>query len=58
MNKLCTDICEFVREACRRRQNVFGPWFFDQHLAVVAECARSLAARVGAEVEVVSLAAY
>jgi hypothetical protein len=34
-----TDIREFVREACQRRENVFGPSFFDQHLVVVAECA-------------------
>ena len=58
MNTICTDICEFVREACQRRENVFGPSFFDQHLVVVAQCAASLAVRLGAEVEVVSLAAY
>ena len=58
MNSLCTDIRGFAREACGRRENVFGPWFFDQHLVVVAECAARLAAPTGAELEVVELAAY
>ena len=58
MNTISTGIREFVREACQRRENVFGPAFFDQHLVVVAQCAASLAARLGAEVEVVNFAAY
>jgi putative nucleotidyltransferase with HDIG domain len=58
MNRLCRETREFVQEACQRRENIFGPAFFDQHLAVVAECAASLAAPMGAEIEVVDLAAY
>jgi len=58
LNETCTGIREFVREACQRRDNVFGPAFFDQHLVVVAECAEKLAGRLGAEVEVVDFAAY
>ena len=58
MNTICTDIRGFVHEACQRRENVLGPAFFDLHLVVVAECAASLAAPMGAEIEVVDLAAY
>jgi len=52
------DIREFARAACRESRNVFSPSFFDQHLAVVAECATSLAGCLGADAEVVELAAY
>ena len=52
------DIREFVHRACRRKENVFGPSFFDQHLAVVADCATTLAEHLGADVEIVELAAY
>lgn len=55
---LSADIRGFVHHACQRSENVFGPSFFDQHIAVVAECATSLAQRLGADVEVVELAAY
>jgi HD superfamily phosphodiesterase len=55
---LVVDIRELVRRACQRNENVFGPAFFDQHLAVVAECAASLAERLSADAEVVELAAY
>jgi uncharacterized protein len=52
------DIREFVQGACQRGENVFGPTFFDQHLAVVAEGATTLAERLGADVQDVQLAAY
>jgi len=55
---LLADIREFVRMACQQSQNVFSPSFFDQHLAVVAECATRLAERLSADMEVVELAAY
>lgn len=55
---LVGDIQEFVHKACQRNENIFGPSFFDQHLAVVARFATSLAGRLGADVEVVELAAY
>ncbi len=50
------DIRKFVHRACQRSENIFSPSFFDQHLAVVAECATSLAERLGADLEVVELA--
>jgi len=52
------DIREFVLQSCQRNENVFSASFFDQRLAVVAECATSLAGRLGADVEVVKLASY
>ena len=55
---LVADIRELVQRACHRSENAFGPSFFDQHLAVVAECATTLAARLGADLEVVELAGY
>ncbi len=51
-------IREQVQRACEREENIFGPAFFDQHLAVVAECAARLAQRLGGDSEVVELAAY
>jgi putative nucleotidyltransferase with HDIG domain len=55
---LVADICKFVHQACQREGNVFSPSFFDQHLSVVADCATSLAERLGADLEVVEMAAY
>ncbi len=50
-------IRDLVLEDCRKPANIFGPSFFDQHLAVVTEYAGCLAARLGADPEVVELAA-
>ena len=55
---LVADIREFACQACQRETNLFGPSFFDQHLTVVADCAAILAKRLGADLEVVELAAY
>ena len=55
---LVADIRKFVHQACQRDENVFGPSFFDQHLSVVVDCATTLAERLGADMEVVKLAAY
>ncbi|HWQ53101.1 MAG TPA: HD domain-containing protein [Bryobacteraceae bacterium] len=52
------DIRRYVAGECRRGTNVFGPEFFDEHLAVVASYADCLAPRLGANAEVVQLAAY
>lgn len=49
---------EHARAACRRDANIFGPSFFDEHLAVVADVAARLAPEVGADVEAVVAAAY
>jgi HD superfamily phosphodiesterase len=49
---------EYVVEACQRPENVFGPSFFEEHLAVVAECGSRLAARLQADANIVELAAY
>lgn len=51
-------IREMVQQDCRREQNAFGPSFFEQHLAVVAEFGAALAKRLGADPEVVELAAW
>jgi uncharacterized protein len=51
-------IQEYVRQECGREANLFGPSFFDQHLAVVALYAGRLAQILGADVEAVELAAY
>jgi putative nucleotidyltransferase with HDIG domain len=51
-------IREYVREQCGRKGNVFGPSFFDEHFAVVAGFAGRLARRLGADEEIVELAAY
>jgi putative nucleotidyltransferase with HDIG domain len=55
---ISADIREFVYRACRRNENVLGPAFFDQHLEVVASCAAALAGSLGADAEIVELAAY
>ena len=55
---IVADICKFAQQACQRDENIFSPSFFDQHLSVVAGCAASLAERLGADLEVVELAAY
>jgi uncharacterized protein len=49
---------EYVLELCRKPDNAFGPSFFDQHLEVVAHYAGRLADRLGADREVVELAAW
>lgn len=43
---------------CRRKENAFGACFFDQHLALVVEFGAKLAPQLGADAEVVELAAY
>jgi putative nucleotidyltransferase with HDIG domain len=55
---LAADIRKFVHQTCQRDENVFGSSFFHQHLSVVADCATTLAERLGADMEVVKLAAY
>lgn len=49
-------IAELVNNECAG--SYFGPAFFDEHLAVVADCAARLAAPLGADVEIVTLAAW
>ena len=52
------DVRQYAGEACRGRRNIFGPSFFDEHLEAVAGCATKLAESLGADVEIVQLAAY
>jgi len=52
------DIRQEVLEACRRPDNVLTPAFYDQHLRLVAEHATALADVLGAEREIVELAAW
>jgi putative nucleotidyltransferase with HDIG domain len=49
---------QYVKEACQRPENSFGPSFFEEHLMVVAESAKELAVRLNADLEIVELAAY
>ncbi len=51
-------IRELVRSECLRASNRFGPAFFDQHVLPVAAYGRQLAAALGADAQVVELAAY
>ncbi len=55
---LIGDIREIAYQACQRNENILSPAFFDQHLAVVAHCAKQLAGSLGADPELVELAAY
>jgi HD superfamily phosphodiesterase len=55
---LTADIRELVEHACAQEKCVFGAAFFDEHVAVVAECATALATPLGADREAVELAAY
>ncbi len=54
---LLEDIGREVLEARRRPDNVLTPAFYDEHLGVVAAHATSLAAGLGADRELVELAA-
>jgi uncharacterized protein len=49
-------IRELVREECARGS--FGPAFFEEHLAVVARYGERLARELGADAEIVELAAW
>jgi hypothetical protein len=51
-------IRDCVRRDCLSAGNAFGPAFFDEHLAVVADCGRRLAGRFGADPDTVELAAW
>lgn len=51
-------LVERVRRECLASANVFGPSFFEQHLAVVAGYAATLAERLGADPQVVEAAAW
>jgi hypothetical protein len=51
-------IRELVRSECLRASNGFGPAFFDQHVLPVAAYGRQLAIALGADPQVVELAAY
>ena len=51
-------IREYVFNECKDSKNAFGPAFFEQHLLVVLEYGKRLAAVLGADTEIVELAAY
>ncbi|MBN1347110.1 MAG: hypothetical protein JXQ73_30745 [Phycisphaerae bacterium] len=54
---LVTTMRQIACDACEGDGNAFGPAFFEQHLAVVAGYAAALADALGADVEIVALAA-
>jgi len=49
---------EYVAGECRSSKNAFGPAFFDEHLSVVARYAVELGRILGADLEIVELAAW
>ncbi len=49
---------EYVLNECNNSRNAFGPAFFDRHLLVVREYGSLLAKTLGADAEIVELAAY
>ncbi len=51
-------IREHVLSECNSDKNALGSAFFEQHLLVVRECSGWLAKILGADVEIVELAAY
>lgn len=53
-----TAISEFVLAECSRNENAFGLSFFDEHVALVVSYGKKLAQQLGADVEIVELAAY
>ncbi len=55
---LIAEVREHVRLACGRESNLFGAAFFDEHVAVVADCAARLAPHLDADPEAVQLAAW
>jgi uncharacterized protein len=48
----------YALDQCKSNKNAFGPAFFDQHLLVVREYGLKLAPVLGADAEIVELAAY
>jgi uncharacterized protein len=49
---------EYVAGECKSDRNAFSPAFFDEHLAVVAKYAVELGRTLGADLEIVELAAW
>jgi len=49
---------DHVSGLCRAKENLFGPLFFEEHIMVVAYYAKKLAELLGANAEIVELAAY
>ena len=52
------DASGYARQACLSERNVLGAAFFDEHLSVVADYAEELSGPLGANVEVIRIAAY
>jgi uncharacterized protein len=51
-------IREYVRGECSSSKNAFEPVFFEQHLSVVTEYAKRLGGVLGADLEIIELAAW
>lgn len=49
---------DYVAGECHSSKNAFGPAFFDEHLSVVARYALELGRALGADLEIVELAAW
>lgn len=52
------EICSLVEDACKRDTNIFGYGIWSHHIVYVAQYAKQLADRLGADREVVEIAAY
>jgi len=48
----------YVRQACERKENIFGSAFYERHLAEVAKWAAKLSESLHADYETVELASY
>lgn len=55
---LIETIKDYVMAACRSPQNAFGEAFFEEHILVVRDFALQLAQGLGADPEILTLAAY
>jgi len=51
-------VCDYVQQACQHHESILGSGFFSEHVEVVARCANALAARLNADPEIITLAAY
>jgi uncharacterized protein len=58
MAVLISAVQAYIREACERRENIFGTAFFERHLIEVADWAVKLGKELHAEREIVELASY
>jgi putative nucleotidyltransferase with HDIG domain len=57
IEKIISDLRTMVEEACNKKSNVYGPHMWTHHVTEVARHAKELAPKLGADIEVVEIAA-